>query len=127
MEECYPMNCQFLGKKIKIVRMQSQMPYSMVELRKINPKEGPSFIVPSLVAREANQNKEKDEFEEIKAENILTDSTLHVENVMIFEENNKPNFKNKKVKIKEKEIKLKKHLFGTDLWFTGLGMSIKEL
>jgi hypothetical protein len=52
---------------------------------------------------------------------LPTISTPRVEKVMKF------NPKMKAAEEKEQVVKIQRFLFGTDLWFTGLGMDINEL
>jgi len=86
------------------------------------PKESNSFIVPSLIVRE-----------EEEVENTFSEATFHVENVMVFEGTQKPEFGNKEIKElrerskDERVIQIQRYLFGTDMWFTGLGMTIQQL
>jgi hypothetical protein len=99
------------------------------------PKDGIHFKVPSLVTMQ--------EYEENKVYNILTESTIKVEDAMLFEDERKGtsrvqkelNFNNIKLDLhkiddpynKEVSIQIQRYLFGTDLWYTGLGMNIHEL
>lgn len=92
-------------------------------------KEDQSFMIPSLVAQQ--------EYEEYKDSNVLTEKTFRVENAMLFDEDYKKkpsrvqkqlNFNNiEATKIEDKLVQIQRYLFGTDLWFTGLGMNIHEL
>lgn len=92
------------------------------------PKDDHSFMIPSLIPQQ--------EYEEYKDSNILTEKTFRVENAMLFEEDYKKpsrvqkqlNFNNiEATKIEDKLVQIQRYLFGTDLWFTGLGMNIHEL
>mmetsp|Transcript_6987 Transcript_6987/g.6168 ORF Transcript_6987/g.6168 Transcript_6987/m.6168 type:complete len:136 (+) Transcript_6987:353-760(+) len=108
------------------IPIPKSLPKSYKQVEFNLPKEGSSFIVPSLLAREEEEKlkiiQEKDE-----QDDSLSDSTFHVENVKNFKKSKKPNFRNYCFQKDDKVIQIQRYLFGTDLWFTGLGMSIHQL
>ena len=77
--------------------------------------------------------------EESKYANILTETTVKLENALVLKPENldpragvqkRLNFTNctkEEEEEEEKPIQIQRYLFGTDLWFTGLGMGINEL